>query len=109
MLRKQQYVAKELTKKAMQMRDQNNVNEARLFCLSGCDHYMIWTKPDEISFGSGEVEIIIKPNMKENFIMAVFESFLVSRFNGKIEYRFESTVKTMSDLKEFDTCAAEWA
>ncbi len=40
MLRKQQHVAKELTKKAMQMRDQNNVNEARLFCLSGCDHWM---------------------------------------------------------------------
>lgn len=109
MLRTQQYVSKELTKKAMQMRDQNNVNEVRLFCLSGCNYHMIWTKPDEISFGSGEVEIIVKPNMKENFIMAVFESFLASRFNGKIEYRFESTIKTMSDLKEFDTHAAELA
>ena len=108
MLRKQQYVAKELTKKAMQMRDQNDVNEVKLFCLSGCSYYIIWTKPDEISFGSGEVEIIVKPNMKENFIMAVFESFLASRFNGKIEYRFDPDVKTMCDLKEFNSHAAEW-
>lgn len=91
------------------MRDQNDVNEVNLFCLSGCNYYMIWTKPDEISFGSSEVEIVIKPNMKENFIMAVFESFLVSRFNGKIEYSFDPSVKTMRDLKEFDPRAAEWA
>lgn len=104
MLRKHEFVINELTRRTLQMITDNNLSGARLFYLNGCNHYMVWTSDQEISFGSGEIEVVVNKDMNAEEIRSKFAAYINSQYSNRIEYSFESKVKTMVHMNKY----AKW-
>ena len=108
MLRTHEYVITALVKQTMCLLSEDT-HGARLFLLNGCNYYMCWLSDNQIGFGSGRIEITIPKGSDEQEVKRLFTEFIDPYYSNRIEYGYETKVKTIEKLKDVAPWFTMWA